>query len=228
MSGISSKALAFGTPENKLKYNGKEEQKAEFSDGSGLEWTDFGNRMYDQQIGSWHVQDRYAEKYFSFTPYNYAVNNSTNVIDLRGDSIELIIGRPYTDKNGEEHPYGHMALRIYNAAEGYDMVYDFGRYGETWGLLDSKGDGILNVYNDSKSYKDSEMDDRSSVGYSQGTSVADDKKVIGYFDKLIKEGTPTGNPVPGPSGAAGKGTQYKLKDNYDVFNNNCAKNQETD
>jgi RHS repeat-associated protein len=93
MSGISSKAMAFGQPENKYKFQGKELQSDEFRDGSGLEWEDFGARMYDNQIGRWMTVDPLANKYPNVSPYVAMDNNPISIIDPTGKSGEPVIDK---------------------------------------------------------------------------------------------------------------------------------------
>ena len=61
------------------KYNGKE-----LDTKKGLNWYDYGARMYDPALGRWHVVDPLAEKYYGVSSYAYCKNNPINRIDPDG------------------------------------------------------------------------------------------------------------------------------------------------
>jgi RHS repeat-associated protein len=96
LAGISYKAADIVG--NKYKYNGKEEQRGEFSDGTGLDLLDYGWRMFDQQLARWNVIDPLSAKYLRWSPYSYSGDNSINFFDLNGQEWVDAEGHPkYAD-----------------------------------------------------------------------------------------------------------------------------------
>jgi RHS repeat-associated protein len=92
--GMTQEALhdeRYATVTNKHLYNGKEYQREQ-----NLNWYDYGARMYDPALGRWHVSDPLSEKYSSYSPYQYALNNPIKFVDPDGRDIKI-----YTRRNEE-------------------------------------------------------------------------------------------------------------------------------
>ena len=66
------------------KYNGKE-----LDTKNGLNWYDYGARHYDAVLGSLHVVDPLAEKYYSTSPYAYCLDNPVLQYDPDGCRVRL-------------------------------------------------------------------------------------------------------------------------------------------
>lgn len=95
--GINSSSL--NTKElNQYQFNGKEREN-----DLGLGWSDYGWRMYDQQLGRWNAIDLKSEKFYSQNPYNYAFNNPALVVDLDGQEGIVVIGQPGQDHKNKNH-----------------------------------------------------------------------------------------------------------------------------
>jgi RHS repeat-associated protein len=74
------------------KYNGKE-----LDTKKGLNWYDYGARMYDAALGRFTTNDPLAEKYYSISQYAYCLNNPIKFIDVDGRLPRIYIERKVLD-----------------------------------------------------------------------------------------------------------------------------------
>lgn len=150
-----------------------------------------------------------------FETKNNDIKNSVVDDKLRPEAeMHILVGGPYTDSNGEEHRYGHTALRIKTSK--FDLTYDFGRYGKITGTFGESGDGILRIWSSFQPYINGEiLLNRKTTDYVYAIFDYQAAAVISYFDGLIKVGTE----IQGKNTLSRK--VYKLATDYHALGPNC-------
>ncbi len=93
----------FASTENiqPYKYNGKE-----FDGKKGLNWYDYGTRMYDPAIGRFTTADPMAEKYYEVNPYAYCGNEPMTFVDPDGQ-MKVIYNPDGTYKETTQNNWFH-------------------------------------------------------------------------------------------------------------------------
>ena len=92
-----------GNTVQRFRYNGKELDRTH-----GIDWYDYGARHMTPDAGRFTTIDPLAEKYYDISPYAYCGNNPINNIDIKGDSIFVMI-----QKSGA-FGFGHLGMLIQN------------------------------------------------------------------------------------------------------------------
>lgn len=128
--------------------------------------------------------------------------------------IHILVGGAYTDSSGEEHRYGHTALRVKTRAS--DSTYDFGRYGKVTGTFGESGDGILRVWSSFQPYINGEVAlQRKTTGFVYGVFDHEGDLSNSYFNGLMK----SGKLIEGKSNP--QRNVYRLATDYHALGPNC-------
>ena len=184
--------FANSTSVQPYKYNGKE-----LDTKKGLNWYDYGARHYDAAVGRFHTQDRFAEKYYPMSPYQYAANCPMKNIDVNGDSIVVLnytegehLGMLIQDDSQQWRYYSFNGDKIYNMTDGSIGGGPIDNKGEkSW---ESPQDFLDDDYNRATNQEDLENGIVNGYGYKEGylipTNQQQDRVASQTFIETVDKG----------------------------------------
>jgi hypothetical protein len=127
-------------------------------------------------------------------------------IQIQTASIEILVGGPYGD-----HPYGHTALRVVTKTD--ERIYDYGRYGQTWGIGKSEGEGVLNIWSSFGPYIAGENSlGRQTTGFLFDVPEEQAQRVMKFYDAKVAGKKPT---------SASKQKKSFVIEDYHALGPNC-------
>ena len=211
--------FASSTSVQPYKYNGKE-----LDTENGLNWYDYGARMYDPALGRFMTVDPSSESYYETSPYAYCYNNpikhidpngKDGIISIYGDNIviraNIILTGPYaTSQLAGIYKAGIMATW------GKQTTYEYQdkTYNLQWDIKVYANKDEEPNFNGVNNYMEVKMDPEttSKVKYTNqgflrgegrnGFNIRDDNSaphefghIIGLADKYIKNGPQKDQPV---------------------------------
>ena len=131
------------------------------------------------------------------------------------DEMHILVGGPY-QLNGEEHRYGHTAIRVKTPTT--DTTYDFGRYGRVTGDFGAEGEGILRVWSAFEPYIAAEkVLARITTGFVYAIFDHQAKAINDHFAAMIA----ASKPRPELEKTRANLKVYQLQSNYHALGYNC-------
>ena len=126
-------------------------------------------------------------------------------------ALEIVVGKPYGS-----HRIGHTAVVVQTFDADKVAVYDFGRYGRTWGHLRLHGEGVMRVWRGRRAvnrYFEKQTSYRDSVGYVIDVPAAIEKRIFNYDEAML--------PTARWKKDYPMHTRYRLAKDYHGVTNQC-------
>lgn len=151
--------------------------------------------FYDAQLGRFHTQDRFAEKYYSMSPYQYAANNPIKYIDVNGDSI--YINYSYTEQVARTDKNNNVKTYKRGTRKGqtkYKTEYKTGTLTYTPGMETIGNDFADNVINSLNKLDEitSSFEFSTSSFENYISDMASDESNTNIFESSLNEYIPDG------------------------------------